>query len=64
MIAIFMGAFGQECYPLFNSAAVEHFEGKPFTISNDYKSNVIRIWEKINEYQKDSYYVKLQYYIG
>lgn len=27
MIAIFMGVFGQECYFLFNSAAVQHFKG-------------------------------------
>lgn len=60
MIALFMAEFGKECFAFFNTAALDHFktvDGQPFEISNNHKKNTIRIWQKINEEQRDSVYV-------
>ena len=49
-----MGLFGEECFYRFNLVSTEHFSNTKFSISNDYKKNVVRIWEKINEYERES----------
>ena len=61
MIAMFMVLFGQENFIKFNSAAKSHFKEKEkeFQLKTDAKENAVRVWQKINEYQKDSYWVQL-----
>ena len=45
-----MTMFAQECYGKFNWISLNHFENTQWTLKNDYKSNVVRVWQKINEY--------------
>jgi len=59
MIALFMAMFAKEVFPKFNEVFRTHFEKcdtlpPNFTATNDYKGNVIRIWQKINEYQEST----------
>ena len=57
MIAMFMAMFAQECFPKFNRVMKERFKDKPeWEIKTDFKTNVVRIWQKINEYQQDSHF--------
>jgi len=52
--AMFMILFAQECYAKFNLVCTHHFENTPWTLETDYKSNVVRVWQKINEYQGEA----------
>ena len=52
--AMFMTLFAQECYAKFNACTHNHFKDTPWNIKNDYKQNVVRVWQKINEYQGES----------
>lgn len=59
MVALFMAMFAKEVFPKFNEVFKSHFEKcdtlpKNFSTVQDYKANVIRIWQKINEYQEAS----------
>ena len=59
MIAMFMTVFGQEVFTKFNLAFESHFEGKEdWEIKSNFKTNSVRIWQKINEYQKDTNFKK------
>ena len=49
-----MGLFAEECFYRFNLLSTVHFENTDYCISNDYKKNVVRIWEKINEYEREA----------
>ena len=54
MVAIFMFMFAQECFPKFNRVVTEHFEALvevgTCSMMTDFKTNIVRIWQKINEY--------------
>jgi len=52
-----MEMYAMECFPRFNEVVKNHFKDeiqeKGWTVSNCYKSNVVRIWQKIKDYQKN-----------
>ena len=47
---MYMWLFAQECYPKFNWIATKHFMKTPWKVKIDFKKNIVRIWQKINEY--------------
>ena len=51
MIAMFMAIYATECFPEFREAFNKHFQGKSWQLVTDFKSNVVRIWQKIAEYE-------------
>ena len=42
--AMFMTMFATECYAKFNTLSTHHFSTTPWKLSNDFKSNVVRVW--------------------
>ena len=49
-----MALFAQECYARFNCLSTAHFEDTEWTLQNDWKKNVVRIWQKTNEYKSET----------
>ena len=46
--ALFITLFAQECYAKFNWLSTLHYENTPWTLKNDYKRDVVRVWQKID----------------
>lgn len=54
MNAMFMSIFARECYSNFKIIMTNHFSdpcAEPWKVDCSYKSNVVRIWQKIAEYE-------------
>ena len=64
MIALFMGMLAKECYPKFKEGMKSHFQDKTdWKVIYNYKSNIIRIWQKIAEYENVPFVRVIQYQI-
>ena len=54
MIAMFMAMYAKENFPKFTETLVTHFDKvnhRNWSVISDFKSNVVRIWQKIAEYE-------------
>jgi hypothetical protein len=56
MVAMFMAIYAQECFPTFSETMKLHFKNKTevgtWKLNQGFKSNVVRIWQKIEEYEE------------
>ena len=56
---MFMAIYAQECFPSFKETVEAHFESddisKHWSLNLGFKNNVVRIWQKIENYKQIPY---------